>query len=84
MKNSIYIVTIHGTDHVVRATGKRAAQQAAIDDRITTRIATADDIVRICRSNTTIIGEVADPDTTQADLIDNAVAAFNYDKAEAE
>lgn len=67
-KPNLFVVTIHDTDHYVRANNKREAQQAAIDDRVSTRRAETDDIIAIARSGKRIIGE---PDATadvQGDL----------------
>lgn len=66
-KHSLYIVTIHDTEHAVRATSKRVATQFAIDNRISTRMAGTDDIIRIVRSGASIIGDAYQPDKAVTD-----------------
>lgn len=62
---NIYIVTIDGKKHYVRAEGKRQAAAIAIDALVETRIASHDDLVHALKHGHAIIGEPLEHNTTQ-------------------
>lgn len=62
---NIYIVTIDGKKHYVRAEGKRQATAFAIDAVVETRIASHDDLVHALKHGHPIIGEPVIQNTTQ-------------------
>lgn len=72
MQTRHFIVTIHNDTHFVRSTSTRAAKAAAIADRVSSRLATSDEIVNAVRAGVHIIGE---PIPNEA-AIDAAVDAF--------